>query len=812
MHKHLAALLLCLLACLGATGATFTVTGTVTDTAGVAEPFATLRVMAMADSANPGAQPLLGVAKDDGTFRVELPKAASYRLAATAVGKAPGVRDFTVTASQPVARLGRVELQPANELEEVEVTAVKPIVSREIDRIAYDVQADPDSKTDMLTEILKKVPLVTVEPDGTVKVRGDTGFKVYKNGRPNNTYSKNAKEIFKAIPASSIEKIEVITDPGAREDAEGAGVILNIVTTRNISFKGVTGNVGFQAYTKNQMVPQPNAYITTQIDKVTMSLTGSMTHATVHGSGPNYIHGERVYAGTGNVQAYTQTNNNTSNSYYGGLELSWEPDTLNLFTVEAGTWDFAGRWWGTGTNETRGPGDELLYAYTTEGSIRPNHSVNVWGAANYQRTTRLKNEAITFSYRIDQSSSHTVSQNRYVDAVNMPVPYDKTIDDSRPSFWEHTFQLDWQRPLSQTVALDLGSKYIMRRQRSKSLNQYVPAWSDTTDFSHNFDILGVYADLRAQVGRVGMRAGLRYEYSRLNARFHDGSDPDFGRSLNDWVPNAAVQWNATDNYSLRLGYSTSISRPNISVLNPTVKETPQSVSSGNPHLTSQFYQDLTLTQDYFTNKASFELTASYAFCNNTINTVQWTEGDVTHSTFRNNGRHRSLYFGIWSQFQLGSKTTLSVNAGTNRLYRNLGPGMDEYTHWNVNGSFNVTQRLPWGLRASLFVSASNSYRDFYMSVSNKYDLSWLRYTLSLRRSFLDQDRLSVGLGITNPFKHNYNTSRAVFLEAGGFTGGQWQKDRYSTYATVSVSYRFGSLKAQVKKTAGSITNNDLQKN
>lgn len=75
-------------------------------------------------------------------------------------------------------------------------------------------------------------------------MKGSTDFKIYKNGRPNNSFTRNAKEIFKSIPASMIKKIEVITDPGAREDAEGTSAILNIVTIENTVMKGAMGSVG----------------------------------------------------------------------------------------------------------------------------------------------------------------------------------------------------------------------------------------------------------------------------------------------------------------------------------------------------------------------------------------------------------------------------------------------------------------------------------------------------------------------------------------------------------------------------------------
>lgn len=176
-------------------------------------------------------------------------------------------------SSSPKADLGTIITSTAdNLLEEVVVTAQKPLVTKEIDRIGYDVQADPDSKTNQLDEMLKRVPLVSVESDGTIKVKGSTGFKIYKNGRPNNSFTKNAKDIFKAIPASMIKKIEVITDPGAREDAEGTSAILNIVTIENTTIKGVMGNVGVNY--RNPGLPTPNLWLSSQIDKVTLSFYG----------------------------------------------------------------------------------------------------------------------------------------------------------------------------------------------------------------------------------------------------------------------------------------------------------------------------------------------------------------------------------------------------------------------------------------------------------------------------------------------------------------------------------------------------------
>ena len=129
-------------------------------------------------------------------------------------------------------------------LSEVEVKAIRPLVKAEIDRLAYDVQADADAKTSTVIEMLRKVPLVTVDAEDNIRVKGATNFKIYKNGHPDPSISSNPKEVLKAIPASMIKRIEVITEPGAKYDAEGVGAILNIVLNDNTAVKGVTGTIG----------------------------------------------------------------------------------------------------------------------------------------------------------------------------------------------------------------------------------------------------------------------------------------------------------------------------------------------------------------------------------------------------------------------------------------------------------------------------------------------------------------------------------------------------------------------------------------
>ena len=205
--------------------AQYKVTCKAIDPDGVGEPFATVRIYAAADTVH---AKYVNVTEEDGTFSQSLEQSGQYIIKITAVGKVEISRSFAVSSSQSTAQLGDITLPiAANVLKGVEVTAQRPLVKNDIDRLSYDVQGDADSKTNSVLEMLRKVPLVTVDGQDNITVRGSSGFKIYYNGRPAPMLSGDkAKDVLRAIPASMIKRIEVITDPGAKYDAEGVSAIL----------------------------------------------------------------------------------------------------------------------------------------------------------------------------------------------------------------------------------------------------------------------------------------------------------------------------------------------------------------------------------------------------------------------------------------------------------------------------------------------------------------------------------------------------------------------------------------------------------
>ena len=783
--------------------AQYTVTASVTDTDGEPEEYATYRIFAIPDTIHP----IVGdVTPETGTIDATLPGEGDYRLTVSAAMKLPVTVDFSVSPGNPQADLGVISTEYAGEtLNEITVSAQRPLVVKEIDRIGYDVSADAQASTSTLRQILQKVPMVTVEDDGTIKVNGSTDFKVYRNGRPNNAFTKNSKDIFAAIPASTIKKIEVITDPGAREDADSSGMILNIVTTSTSSMSGVSGSVGAK-YSTGQG-PQANAFIMTQLNKLTLSGSGgfySYSKKIVKGR----QEGKSTFDDTGDT---LETNSDFQAGGHGGwfnVEGSLDIDTLNLLTTSlngfvarnahdmqshAAMYDRAGN---------------VGYSYDQESFYTKNGYNDIDFSFDYQHSTRLKGETLTLSYRLSHTRQDMDQTTNYYNVVGSPFNYRANLSDFDLNFFEHTFQFDWSRPFGTHYKLDTGLKYILRSSHSTNHQTLTDVAQTFDDFKHIYNIFAVYADARATYGKVTARAGLRYEYSRLSAEFLAGDQDNFHSNLNDVVPNASVAWNASRSSMWKLSYNRRIQRPGISYLNPAVSIYPNSVSYGNPNLQSASVNNIVLNYGLLKSIFNLDLTATYIITNNGTAGVQWSEGNTTYSTYDNLLHKRGFTFSAFFQWQMTDKTSWMFNGNFERSSYSLNTLSRSIRLARSVGYFytRVQQRLPWELILSLGLNYFSGYCNGpYQYASTP--ASNIGYSLGLNRTFLKNKTLDVSLSLENIGLADRKFN--LYVLNNGTTGLTRTTQKGRQAVTVGVTWRFGSLRTQVKKAAATITNDDL---
>lgn len=376
------------------------------------EPYSTIRISL---KNNPAKPVKLAVTGADGRFDERLAVPGTYLIHFTSVGKSPVQKEFSISANRRNVDLGKILIAEATEmLKGVEVVAQKPLVKAEIDKVTYSIEDDPDSKTNTTLEMLRKVPLVTVDGEDKIQVNGSSKFKVHVNGKPNNMMSNNPTEVLRSMPANSIKSIEVITEPGAKYDAEGVAGILNIITV-GAGMEGYTVTLNGGA---SNMRVYGGGYGTVQSGKFTV--TGNYSY--------NYQGSQKGFEDSYREDFTSQENkflesHRRSKSYgnfqFGSLEGSYEIDTLNLisFSMNLMTGNFTNKRIGN-TQMTNHAGNPV-YGY---GSLGNNESGfgEVGGNMDYQHSFKKKGELLTFSYRFSHSPNNSEANTDYEDTLNVP--------------------------------------------------------------------------------------------------------------------------------------------------------------------------------------------------------------------------------------------------------------------------------------------------------------------------------------------------------------------------------------------------------
>ena len=692
------------------------------------------------------------------------------------------------------------------QLKDVTVTAQRQLIKQDVDRIGYNVEADADSKTNNVLTMLRKVPMVSVDASDEIRVNGKTNFKIFRNGHPDPSLSRNAKDLLKAMPASSVKRIEVITEPGAKYDAEGTTVILNIVMADHSAIKGVSGMASAMV---NQFAAGGGSLnLTTQIDKVVTSIDYGFQHDNGHiarSKSKSISNSFSRYTDSGaELVANSVMDMDKTTAHYGTMSASWEPDSLNLVSLSLSGYAYDYGVDGVSSTLMRDAAGDRIYSYSM-GSNSKSDYYSMDGRLDYQRLTRRKGEAITLSYMLSATRGKSIDNSQYIDMFNMPVPYTGIDQNAKENFNEHTFQLDWTRPLAPKHTLETGVKYIYRMNRSHNVLDYLGTDADTDlRFRHITQVGAAYLSYTFASGPWSARAGLRYEHSYLRASYPNGEQPTFDAHLNDWVPSASVRYQFDWANSLKLSYAASINRPNISYLNPAVVESPTSRSFGNVGLGSVHYHSVSLTYMRVGAKLTFNLTPRFQFSRNGISAMKWTEGLVQVSTYANTLKTYSTSLSAFVQWMAFQKTNLMLNGSIGYDYYKSSEL--DLKNDRLNGSVfaNITQYLPWKLQASAYVGM------WCGGISSVYGHSGSInfHGLSLQRSFLKEDRLTVQLMAANPFS-NAMTYKS-YTTQGDVTGWSSSENRrWSRQFVLTVSYRFGSLKTSVKKTSKTIENDDL---
>ena len=783
-----------------------TVKGVLMDqTLNESEPYATIRIYSASKKEKPVA---MFLSNENGQFSHEVKGSGLYSIVFSSVGKEDLSKDIELGKASTLD-LGTIYMkESATMLKGVEVVAQKPLVKMDVDKMSYNVAEDEDSKSYTVLDMLRKVPMVTVDGQDNITVNGSSSFKVYVDGMPNVMFSSNPSMVFKSMPASAVKSIEVMTNPGAKYDAEGAAGVLNIVMnkvdTNNgmaaaQSMNGINGTVRASAGTKQL---GGSAFVSGQQGKLSFSAN---VMASYNKPGNTTTEMQQIQD-NGDSQILTSENDVKTPFTMGSLTLGYQLDpmsTLNLTAqVNSMSMKSNGTTYTTMAGGTYGNGFD--YASTTN---MKNSRTSFSGSIDYQRfLNKERTQTLALTYQLNYSPATTEMTNSF-DTNSTYIDLTSRYSENKDKTTNHTFQLDYTMPLAQGQSLNLGGKLQLHDATSDSKyylrDVYDP--NSSSEYEYKNSILAGYGEYTGNWNKFGLKAGLRYEHTWQDVEYHLGNGNNFKTNYGSLVPTASLQYNLGMGSNLGLTYNMRISRPGISYLNPYVdKSNPIAIFYGNPDLDVEKAHNVSLVYNMFTSKLMVNLNLHHNFVDNAISQYSFYDSNnLLNTTYGNVVKSHQTGINGYVNYLLTKDTRLFFNGSLN--YTDLRSDvLDESNNgWTANIMAGVQQTLPWDLKLSAFaITSTKSYT--LQGWNGGFNL----VTASISKSLFN-NKLNLSLSGQLGLNKGGNISIETCTRGKDFTS--YNNVKVPIYGvTFTVSYTFGNTKMAAKQHKSRVQNDFIE--
>ena len=784
-------------------------------------------------------------ANDKGQFTINKVPVGDFNVLISFVGyRNKTVRTIRVTRRGEEVNLGIVNLRSDTKtLSEVTVTGQTALIEERVDRLVYNADKDIMAKGGDATDVMRKVPLLSVDLDGNVSLRGSSNVRVLINNKPSTIVASSVGDALKQIPADMIKSVEVITSPSAKYDAEGTAGIINIITKKN-TLQGATLNLDTGVGNRGANLGLNGSLRT---GKMGFNLGGfGRANYNVRGAFDNI---QRTF-GTDGVTTTRQIANTMNSGAFGQYTLSWDYDISKYSALTASVRFGLRNNITTQDNlrtETTLPNSTSMQLGVRDVLTRDN-SNTVDANIDYTRTFEKPQKEFSISA---QFSRNTRENNFTADILNN-VDLQTIISRQRnlnPSYnQESTLQIDYQTPLSTNQLIEFGGKGIMRQVNSQfsylfatppSLDQFLnDGIRPGNTLNYNQDIASTYISYTYQSKtKYTVKVGSRYEYTFINANFlREGS----GQSVNqipdyaNFVPSINISKALKGGKIIKIAYNRRIQRPGIQSLNPNINAAnPLNVSQGNPNLRPELNDNFEFSTSTFVKSVYISGSVFARFSSNAITNVTTTSA-VQIGTNAANPVFQSALFS--TPQNIGIENAYGLNLfGNATLFSKwqIGGGVDAYVAYLkgqiptapisgtdgtsvaggtvgatnsglvVSGRFNSSIALKngWGLQAFSFA------RGRQVQLQG-YDGGFIFYSLGAKKDFKSK-RGSIGLAGEN-FLVNPLRIRSVSETVGVFSRNSLTS-RYNLGFRVNFSYRIGKMSFdQPQRRRRGVNNDDVK--
>jgi len=748
--------------------------------------FATIVLIKAAD----GKQLDGGITETDGSFKINEVDNGKYNLSISFLGYEEHLlTNVETTLEKPDLDLGTIFLQPTGvNLEEITVTGQAALVENRIDKLVYNADKDATTSGGNGADVLRNVPLLSVDLDGNVSLRGSSNIQILINGRPSTMFAASPADALKTIPADQIKTVEVITPPTAKYDSEGSAGIINIITKKK-NAEGFTGSVNSSIGTR-----QNNGGLNLNWMRGRFGLTGGAnsfwswrregefsfyredgtTNPTIlEQKGPN---SSQVLGFNGNFGAFydfNAYNSINSNIRFNGFN-NWRDGTING-SITPG--DFTTPTTFSRTNDNEG--------------LRSGYDWTI----DYKKTFPNSEREFTTAFQISTTNSN---QDNRTDQTGTVERYQQDIRNTNDGVHqEYTAQMDYVHPFSDKVKLETGVKSVIRRidsdyatlTRQLDGDPFVVFPRLTDQFGYDQDVYAAYASFNTKLGeKFALVAGARYAHTTIAGAFRESGETPFTQEYDNILPSIIISRQFKDFSNLKLSFARRIQRPSLFYINPfTQVSDPNNITLGNPNLDPEVVDQYELSYGTFVKGVSLNTSVYYRRTTAAIESYVQVDpaGEVSTTSYLNIGTNNSVGLNVFASVNI--KKIGSFRIGFNVYSYDASSTIDSINLsrsaviWDGNIGGNIN--LPRDWKFDLFGFA----RSPSQTLQGQNPSFWL-YGMGIRNEF--SKRFSLGARAIEPF--NARKSFPSEIRGENF----YQRSDFSIpfrSIGISLNYNFGQL-------------------
>jgi outer membrane receptor protein involved in Fe transport len=745
------------------------------------------------------------LSKDDGSFKIAPTGIGSFILRIEYVGVASKFMSVQVTPDQSDKDLGNIKLvSTESKLKEVDVVGEKPIMELKVDKKVFNVEKNTTTAGGSASDVLQNVPSVQVDADGNVSLRGNSSVTVLIDGKPATLLGSDVASALQSLSASSIESVEVVTNPSAKYDAQGTGGIINIITKKDGRF-GMNGNVTLGAGTNDKY--NANFGLNARKGKWNVFVNGSYrenhtynnvitNRHTDSASFYTYEHVPRVFKG-----------------FFSTVGASYDPDKYNSLTLTENVNVMSFGYNDNSTYNTystpnyTGAIDSTQNKYTNF-KVSP---VSLSSSLDYKHKFKKKDEELNVDATFAVT---TITRVQNYTTINTPQDAgtpNPIFENSPATGGNNSLNVwaDYTDPLfTKNGKLGLGFKSQFYNFNSSgnptiSYANGTPGidYSLISDYNYSQQIHAAYVNWSDQLGKFSYQLGLRGEDAiyngngKLPSGTNSASDTSFKNSFVNLFPSAFISYQLPNQQSIYLNYSRRTNRPNFQQLLPFIDlSNPGVLNTGNPALLPEFINNIEFSYNKLDNKGNnIILGAYYAYTQNLIDKVTQ---NITTAEVQEYGVSPGILFSrpinLTSGSTYGAEATghlqllpiwdATINAN---FFENVLNVPAEYNLGNTSGfawfsKLNTNLKLPANISLQVNVNYESPKVVAQGTIRESY---WM--DVALRKNFF-KNKATLVLNCSDVFKtRQFITDyTAPFIE-------EYNRIKETRIGNISFTYRFG---------------------